>query len=41
MGSLTTTESELNRYDSNKNVTMETADVTILAMSYTMYKIGE
>ena len=38
---MTTTESEFNRYDNNQNVTMEETDVTIMATSYVMYKIGE
>ena len=41
MGELATADPEFNRYDSNKNVTLETVDVTILTTSYFMYKIGE
>ena len=41
MAELETADPEFNRYDNNQNVTMEETDVTILATSYFMYKIGE
>ena len=41
MGELATADPEFNRYDNNQNITIEETDVTIMATSYFMYKIGE
>ena len=41
MAELATADPEFNRYDNNQNVTIDETDVTIMATSYVMYKIGK